>query len=206
MHLTKRQSWAYAAATLVLFFILGNILLARQERRGIPVEQPQGTAASPAASPGPGPEGALTLNEFHRSETRNGQKLWEVKATRGRYFPEDRKAVLEDAHLWFYKAEGETITLHAEAAEIFFDQASLSRALLSRGVSLMMNDSLQIETDSAEYDNNTKHVFAPGAVSIKNERTEIHGKELKADLESRAFTLAHEVTTTIKGRSKEVER
>ena len=192
MRISRRQSFLLAAGVIILFFVVGNFLLGISEPSIPP--PPEAPASSGTLTPPGGSE--LTLREFHRSETRNGRTLWEVRAARGKYFPEEKKALLEEAKLWFYKEDGETIILESSSAELFFSASSLSKAFLSKGVSLALKDTI-VETDRAEFDYETKQVVAPGPVRIKSPTLDITGKEMRANVDTREFTLYKKVSTKI---------
>ena len=202
MRLTKRQSVILASGTIVLFFAAGKLLLERESERREPEPAPAVQSAETPAAPG----SALTLGEFHRSETRDGKKLWEVRARSGQYFPEDKKAVLQNATLLFYKTDGNTVALESASAELFFDQASLTRASLSKDVKVVLNNEVTLTADAALYDSTARTVTIPGRVEIDSSTMRITGEELHAQIDSREFTLTRNVSTTIASRQEREEK
>jgi len=141
----------------------------------------------------------FVLNDFHRSETKDGRKLWEIRAVKGQYFPERNEAKLHDAKLWLYKNENpdNVITLDATEALISFEGPSLDKAVLSKGVTVVQGGKIKIETDDATYKSKERTIFAPGFVRITSDLIQITGEVLHGDLETQEFKIEREVSSVI---------
>jgi LPS export ABC transporter protein LptC len=210
MHLTKRQSIFLAVTFLALFFVSGIALLnmdrsKSQGDQSASVQQPEQPAQEAKSGEADPNKSRFELKEFHRTETRNGQKVWEVKAKHGEYFPETNSAQVTEATLWLFKEDGTTFRLNARTAKLYLKGAALSKAEASEGVTLNYNDKLNVETDFAIYDKDKKSVFAPGGVKFVSDRIEVNGEELNVDLETEQFVLARNVSSLIKPENENVE-
>jgi len=157
-------------------------------------------AAAGSATPVTGtPEaGKFILGEFHRSETKNGRTVWEVKAKSGQYYPESSTAKLNGATLWFYKKEGELVRLESGSATLYLDGNSLVKADTTDGVTLNYNDKLTLTTDYASFDKEKNIVHAPGQVLIKTELLDISGESMQANVETQEVTIERKVKTVIR--------
>ena len=148
----------------------------------------------------------VVLDEFRRSETRDGKKLWEVSAKHGRYFPENNTAQLSDAELLFYRKDGEQVALHAKYADLFFNSFSLDRAELSGGITLNYKDELSAKTATASFSRETNTIRAPGEVRIRHKMAKIRGEDFLADMTLGQMTLGRKVDTVLfTGRGKDRE-
>lgn len=205
MYITKQQSIALALGFLTLFFALGFFLL-RRSYSGPSTSAAAGTSASTQASSAPaaganGDPAQFRLNEFHRVETRDGQKLWEIKAKNGRYFPENNTARIEQGNVWIFRKDGDVVKLEAGSALIHLQGASLAKAEASEGVTVVFNDELTVKTAAATYDKIANTISAPGHVTIVNDRMELSGKGLDVDVESETFRLEQTVETMLKPKN-----
>jgi len=195
MRLRRRQSQIIAGAVLVLFFVVATLLARTNSEQNTQI-----SLALPNATPTPTPEpvapsegSRFMLKDFHRSETRDGKTVWEVRATQGQFFPEEQQAKLREATIWVYRKNGDILQLRAKEALLKVQGAALLSAHASGGVVAIMNATTTLETESAVYDKDSNKIFAPGAVKIVNERAEQNGIGLEGNLETRAFKISKDV-------------
>ena len=192
------------------FFIFGGVLLSNQ-RRGmfIPPLEPiaeLAPSASPTpethttvvATPTPDESGAVhVLNEFHRSESKNGKKLWEITGARAEYLMKENAARLTDAKLSLYRADDQTVQIEAQHALLHLSGSSFTKLEASGAVVLRRGAEFTLKTELATYDGESQVVHAPGAVTILNGRLEILGDDLTAHVQDESMHLARNVRTTI---------
>lgn len=198
MRITKRQSIVFGLGTLALFFCFGVLMLNRassikvaEHAREFPGEAAPQITKEDLDSP-------VTLNQFHRSEIRDGRKLWEVKADKGRYFPKNNSSALENANIIFFRPDETVVELKAVRAILYISGVDLSRAEASEGVELIYDNKVRIVTESALYDKQSNTVYAPGFVKIMSDRMEISGNILSARVDEHEFNLKENVTSVIK--------
>lgn len=213
---TRRQSIVIAIVMLVCFFAGGIYLVKRQSAKyqlaatttdlpppGI-VEKP--TPGFPGVVTTPGQNGessGFLLNEFHRSQIKDGRTVWEVKGSRGQYFPAENKAVVTDARLILSRTEQEHVTVAAGEATLYLQGTELVRADIVRDVVLNYRDEILLTTDHALFDQTTNTVVAPGVVNINHRVVEIAGEDMVANLTTQEFNLRQKVVTIVKPRSKQ---
>jgi LPS export ABC transporter protein LptC len=209
MHLGRRQSLILAGAILTAFFVVGIWLIpSRREpmrtTSAVPTPpaavtaQPAPDASVAAPDPNATSSSILALDQFHRVETREGKKIWEVRAKHGQYYPERNVVHIEEGSLWLFRKNNETIQIQAGSAELFLEGANLTRAEIKKNVRLEFNEKVRITTESAEYDVKADMIRAPNEVHIETDRLEVSGKRLEAKLESKEVTLLESVHTVVK--------
>ncbi|MBX7137805.1 MAG: LPS export ABC transporter periplasmic protein LptC [Oligoflexia bacterium] len=200
MHLTKGQSRALAGAILGFFVLIFLFFTPRQE--GL-----KPIATLPASTPAPdsGNAGApsIVLRDFQRSESRDGKKLWEVKAEGGLYYPASSSAELTKAHLWFYRERDNTVLLDADQAVLFLEGAALKKAELRGNIKVEYNSKAELHTASASYDKELDQVTAPGQVQITSELLDITGESLTADLKTQQIILRKNVRSVIRAKKED---
>lgn len=198
MKLTRYQSLALAGGTLVLFFMLSVFLSPKSE---ISSHADLSMSALPTAVADTTAASRFVLGTFERSETRDGKKLWEIKAQRGEYFPESNSAAVEDALLTLYR-ENKPVELQAARATITLSGTSLTKADLTGGVKMVyLDQNVTVETPSAVIDMSANEVSAPGSVLVSGPDFEMHGNKFEGDLKSHNFRLSERVTTILRPRS-----
>jgi LPS export ABC transporter protein LptC len=129
---------------------------------------------------------------------KDGKKIWEVTATRGQYFPETNTAQLDEPSLLFYRSTGEVVELRAAQALLTLSGTTLNRAEISGAVRVVYGAKTTMTTEFALYDRASDTVTAPGEVTISSAELDIVGRELTAQIESQVFTLAKDVSSTVK--------
>lgn len=198
MYLRKKQSIFIAIGTLAVFFIAGGAYIALS-RQGPPITPPATTDPNAAVPVVGVPEASsFVLENFHRSEMQDGKKVWEVSALRGTYVPATNTAHLEAPRLLFYRSSGEVVELSAQRAVVTIAGTRLTRAELEGNVRLGYDSKTTISTDRAVYDRTADTITAPGTVSISSAQLDIVGQELTALIAARRFTLARNVSSTVK--------
>ena len=156
------------------------------------------TPSAEASSEG----GPISLTNFHRSETKDGKKLWEIKAETGSFLPTKGAVSIENAKLWLFKKKGEVVELQAKKAIVYIRGATLSKAEASEHVVVINSDGTVMTTKEAVYDRVNETVTAPGYVEIENETFKTTGYVLDANVKTESFTLSRDVTTMIKPKKE----
>lgn len=216
MYISKKQSIAFAIGGIALFFLIGILSI---KSRTAPVkstsnelpskvnDEASETVTSPVETVEPTPEpkptapddSRIKLFDFERSQTKNGKKVWEVKAKQGKYFPETNSAVIEDGIFFMYEEDGSVTQIVAGHAELYLSEASLSKAELSQGVIVNFDKrELKLTTNEATYETESGRVVAEGYVEIETPRMKITGEGLEAFIKEEEFSLAKKVTSLLK--------
>ena len=215
LHLSRQQSRVMAASAIFIFFALGIIFLKANQtthappKLSDPANTGQDSSYSPSSDSSPSPQAgassAFTLNDFERSETKDGKKVWEVKAKHGHYMPQQNQAIVEDAVLWMYRSENQTIRLETKHANLILNGQKLVMAEAYGGVKVIQNDEVTLETERATYDQTKGSLSAPGHVTITSALYTVIGDGLEGNTDSRDFRLLKNVQTSIYPQKKNHE-
>ena len=201
---SRRQS-IVVAILLISVFILASSLLSGSKNTGrisklaqeLEIRPTTDTEPNEAPTPGLSIGADFTLNNFERSEIKDGKKVWEIKAEKGQYFPQTNSADISNATIWFYKPNGDSMEIIAKRGKIYLNGPSLEKAEASEQVSMKFNQNITIESLSAVYDKATNNVHIDGPVKVFNDRIQINGQGLDADLTGQSFRLLQNVETVI---------
>ncbi len=216
LYLRRRQSRVMAVSAIVIFFALGVVFLKVNQTTPAPPKLSNQASTNPDSSSSSLIDGSpssqadnssgFTLNNFERSETRDGKKVWEVKAKQGHYMPQQNQAIVEDAILWMYRTENQTIRLETKHAKLILDGQKLVKAEAYDGVKIIQNDEVTLETERATYDQIQGSLIAPGHVTITSTLYTVVGDGLEGNTDSRDFRLLKNVQTSIYPQKKNHEK
>ena len=204
MYLSRKQSIAIAIGLIAIFFLVGSLFIETKESPVAIDLNPKTESNVQSGSEKNQIEPTFTLEDFHRSEIdKHGNKIWEVKAKEGQYFPKTNLAEVKNATVWFYREEEEqAIIIKSDQATLFIDGTTLSKADMAGNISMDYAGEFTVLTGEATYFKEEHAVHAPGFVRIFNEQYDIQGKKLDAQLETREFVLHHEVESVLHPKNK----
>ncbi len=135
----------------------------------------------------------LHLRDFHRSSVEDGRLAWEVKARDARYFADETLAQLSDAAITVHREDGSSVQIKSRAGKMFVTEMSLQRAELEGNVEVVLDDSIVIETELANYDAETQKIAAPGAVKVSGPGFVVTGVGMRVLIEPQIITLSSSV-------------
>ena len=218
MHISRSQSIFLATGVIVLFFVVGIVFVQRSNRlpgRNVQPTIPTtatapttlATKVTPAASAtSEDNESQFRLYNFERSQTRNGKKVWEVKAKEGQYYPETNTARVTEGILWLFRDDGDAIQINAGSATLHLQGTGLKKAELFEGVTVVLKDrELKVTTDRASFEQESSRVQASGEVVIETPRMWISGVGLDGYMRAQEFTLAQNVKSLLKPAKKKAK-
>lgn len=146
-------------------------------------------------------DATLTLEKFHRSETRDGEVVWEIKGTNARIYPQDNSVKINNSHLIFNSESGEPVQISSSKALVYLEGGKLTEAHTSGGVKVVHNNKVTITTDSAVYSAGNSSIHAEGQVFIESDLIETNGVGLDADIEKQEVFLRSKVESVIKPKT-----
>ncbi|MGI6523859.1 MAG: LPS export ABC transporter periplasmic protein LptC [Bdellovibrionota bacterium] len=196
MRLTRKQSLILSGCVIICFFLVAGFLHKANQSYNLPPPPAEQTLSEKIASAMPDSDIELVMGKFHRSETKDGKKLWEVMSKEGRYNPTEQTAQLLEAQLWFYQKDGDVITVTSEKANITIKDAKLEDVKLSDNVIITLND-IKLTTNRARMAGDDQTVTTPGEITIEKPGLILKGKKLRANLGTKEFLLEKDVSTTI---------
>ena len=202
IHLSRRQSILLASGLIAAFFLALWLLSRQNSPPSLPQRSVEVTTPTPAPQTTAGANAQFLLNDFHRSETKNGQKIWEVKASRGQYFPDKQMAEVFEADVWVFRDKGEQVFLKAPEATLGFEASALTKAFFPKSVHVVYNDKVTLDTSAATYDKSSNSVFSDTTVTIVSDMMDLTGARFTADLTQNKVVFSGGVTTVIKPQVK----
>jgi LPS export ABC transporter protein LptC len=202
IYLSRRQSILLASGLIGAFFLALWLLSRQNTAPSLPQRNNQVATPTPAPQTTGSASAQFLLNDFHRSETKNGQKVWEVKASKGQYFPDKQMAEVFEADVWVFRDNGEQIFLKAPEATLGFEASALTKAFFPKAVRVIYNDSVTLDTSAATYDKSTNSVFSYTTVTIVSDMMDLTGARFTADLTQNKVVFSGGVTTIIKPQVK----
>jgi len=193
----NRQTSIFLVLGILAVFFIGGGLLVRTNAPVQPSEKPIPVDTPDISS---GEASAFVMNDFHRSETKDGHTMWEIHGSRGQYMPSQNLAKIDNADLVLSRKADEHVHLTAKRAILHLTGTQLTKAELFDDIVVVYNEKTTLKTDQATYDKTNNSISAPGVVNIESETMTITGTELVADLETHEFRLLSKVKTELKPR------
>lgn len=207
MRLNRSRSIALALLLIIGFFILAN-LTAPKRKNAIPtanttaVNEAKDSATEETATTHPETDSQFELSNFQRSENKDGKKVWEVTAAKGRYFPEKELTTLYDAKIISMKNET-PYTIKAKEADVRLVGETIESADIRGSVEATLQNGVTVYTETAYYNHSKQEVTAPSAVKIEGEFYVSIGDTMNVDIETQTIELKGNVRTILEPVTKE---
>jgi LPS export ABC transporter protein LptC len=216
-HLNKKNSRILAAIILAVFFIITVTVIYLNRPKQFPKEAHSFSSISKVIksqnnaqdSPTPQLNSQFRLNNFHRSQVKNGRTVWNIVAEVGEYFPQSSTIDLVQPLITLFRENGEIVTLKANSAEIKLNKDELSTAQIKGDVIIKYLASeaakeakFTITGEEAVYDKASGTVISQSAVHLVSERMDVTGSQLYAQVEEQIINIKKNVKTSIKPRQK----
>ncbi len=223
MRINKKQSRLIAFAAMVIFFLVGISFLnnsSNQKKlmiKSVSQEQTEDPTSTEKASLDPDIESdinpepevsgtekqssaAIELQNFERSEIKDGKKVWEIKARRSIYNPKKQTTQIFDALLIVYREIDQVIKVKATRADLLLEKGNPAIVDFYDGVELDTGDGMKLNTSTARYNTKEATIDAEDEVIIKDKLFEVTGGGFHADLNKQIFEFKkHKMTTINKG-------
>lgn len=200
MYLTRSQSiWISISITaifLTVAFLLGstrdNITATVQKEE--PTKNPK---IADQVAEAKEVKSTFSLTEFHRSEVKDGKKVWEIKAKFGSHNAVTGSTTILNPKIWFYKQDGKVIKIKSNRAKVKMSSNEIKSAKLLENVIISLDNDMTLKTEEADYDYETEKVFCPSNVHIKTDLIETMGVGLEAWLKTKEVRLLTKVRSVI---------
>jgi LPS export ABC transporter protein LptC len=136
--------------------------------------RPGKPAATPATTPRIDQKTVAELGQLtHTVTDDNGKVQYTINAKRSLTYPDGRQ-VLDDAEIVLPDRNGRTIKVRGGAMELVLPKqggdGKPEKVIVTKGVKLTSDDSLEVTSDQANYDSRTSVVTIPGAVQFTKGR------------------------------------
>jgi LPS export ABC transporter protein LptC len=187
-YLTRKQSLIAALSILAIFFIAVFVFK--------PSSKINSTKKAITESIVSGTE--FTLDKFVREEIKDGKKLWQIKADKGKYNPLSGRTELLSTEMLLNKKDGGLLELRADKAELLLEGTSgLKKATFSGNVVIVQNKTTTIETEAASYDKLSGLVTSDQPVKIIGDKMILEGVGMEVEVESKEVKILTQTKTII---------
>jgi LPS export ABC transporter protein LptC len=154
------------------------------------------------------PEGALEVKDFHRTQIKDGRKLWEVSGEEIRYLKKEKEAVIKKPRVVFYHEDGDALEVQGDEGRLFFDGQEMERVQL-QGEMEVKYSGYVLRANELLYVKGEDRVVLPGKVSVKGKGLELEGVGMEISLRDEKLQLHQKVKTRFEPeslRQKETKR
>jgi LPS export ABC transporter protein LptC len=142
------------------------------------------------------PEVAQRIQDFHRVETRDGRKVWEVAAREAQYLEERQEVVVKEPMVRLYMKDGRTVGLSGVAGRVRLAGREVRQVELDGAIELQFAGYVA-RTERAVYERTTDRISSPGAVEISGRELELKGDRMEVDVGAQRLRLFRNVTMTL---------
>jgi LPS export ABC transporter protein LptC len=142
------------------------------------------------------PQVAQRIKDFHRVKVDDGRKVWEVAAKEAQYFQEDQLVVVKQPLVSFYVKDGRVVSLRGDEGRVTLGKRDLQQVEVSGGIEVDLGG-YALGTDYARSEREPGVILAPGAVHIRSDDFDLHGRDMRVDVEQQRLTLDEQVETTL---------
>ncbi len=183
---------------LFLLFLAGMIVYRSSVRKGLllgdQVDSLRGGLREVVKA-----ESALHIQEFSRTQTRDGKTVWAVKARDASYYPQSDLAHVNDAEITLYRKEGAPCVIRSSAGKLFLAGEQLKRADFEGDVKFATTDaSIAVDTNFASYDADTNLVHIPGPVKISGPGYVLNAVGMSMSVDNQVVDLLSQVQSEFK--------
>lgn len=138
------------------------------------------------------------LNNFQRTEIKDGKTLWIMKADQGEYLKGQDSVKLTNSFLTLYQENGDVVEVKSDSAIMELLAGKLNTAKMIGNVKMNVNKERYVYTQEALYDKNKEVITAPGYAKIEDRNIILEGKELSVLVKESSLSFSRDVITTIK--------
>ncbi len=144
---------------------------------------------SPLTAPG-----NVGLKEFHLVQTREGVKLWELKAETVEYHEEGHRISFQKVTLSYFPKDGPPIRLVGNQGNL---DTRYKNMILEGEVILSGPEGYEVKAPSLYYRDEAREVSTEGMISLKGPELELEGEGLVLQLESQKVRIKKRVKMTL---------
>lgn len=143
------------------------------------------------------PQAKVAMDQFQRSEVKDGKKVWEIEAERGEFSPVSGDAALIKSKLKLFRPNNEVITIISDRAILKLDGTKLKLANLQGNVQIVRNDTLRINTEEAVYNKDEGVVSGNKRVKISQDTGDVTADSFRAKIETSEVLLQGNVVSKV---------
>jgi LPS export ABC transporter protein LptC len=153
-------------------------------------------------------QSTFTLENFHRSETKNSRMLWEIYADKGVYMQSLNASKITNAKINYFRDDGSQIKMLGKDSIVYSEGTTISRAEVFNGVQVFYDEDYTLITEKAVYSVKNSTINSETPVEIRGKNMYATARFLQVDTNSKIINLRDSVKTIFKkdGSSTEVLR
>jgi LPS export ABC transporter protein LptC len=142
-------------------------------------------AAREAAPPAKVDTSGMTVQNIHQSSTRDGRTEWTLEAATAIYLLAEKKVLLKDMHVTFFRKDGGEVYLTARDGTVMSDTQDME----ARGDVVVWNEQYRLTTEELKYRHETRIITSDTHSRITNPSGEIVGDNLQVDLNTNQMAM-----------------
>lgn len=148
------------------------------------------------------PESALEVKDFHRTQVKDGRKLWEVSGEEVRYLKTEKEVVIKRPKLVFYRQNGESLEVTGNQGRIFFSGEEMERVHLEGAMEVNYSGFI-LKAHELLYVKGKDMIVLPGRVTLTGKGMELEGVGMEISLHEEKLRLQRQVRTKLEPDSIE---
>ncbi len=142
-------------------------------------------------------DGDLILTGFRLSTLSDGEREWEVSASRARLFEQDHRALLEAVHGSVRMDDGSIVEFQGQSAEFDTVSRDLRIAGEDGGAVVTLPSGYVLRTDRLEWVSARGELVSDDAVSLSGPRVTIHGVGVRIRPATKELTILNRVQVDV---------
>ena len=120
----------------------------------------------------------IYIKNFYRFELKSGQPSWEVRGTDAEYLPQQGMTRINNANVIFYRPNNSEVRLRSREARLFIQGTEMERAYLEGEVKVVIDNKINVESNSGLYDKHEDRVEGYGDCHIYGTGYDVYGDSL----------------------------
>lgn len=137
----------------------------------------------------------VVIKNIHYTNTHLGITEWELDASSGEYFGDDKQAILNDVTVTLFLEDGGTLLLVGEKGKIATDTKNIE---IWGNVTATSDKGYKFRTASLRYDSKKKKVFTSDSIVFTGYGMKLTGTGITVDIDRERFFVLNNVSTIFK--------
>lgn len=142
------------------------------------------------------PESALHMKGFHRSKIEDGRKVWEIFGDEANYYKEQKEAVVQKPHFYFYDKKGQTAEAIGDVARIYLNDKELEKMELQGRIQVSYQGYV-LKSEEAIYMPAKDQIVLPSKAVMVSDGLELEGSSMEVELQGKKVRLLRNVKTKL---------
>ncbi|MDY7033540.1 MAG: LPS export ABC transporter periplasmic protein LptC [Thermodesulfobacteriota bacterium] len=139
-------------------------------------------------------EADMVIENIHYTNTKMGVTEWELDASSGEYFGDDKLAIFKDVMVKLYFKDDNTLLLTGDKGEVATDTKNIE---LWGNVVATSDNGYEFHTQSLKYDSKERKLFTPDKIMFKGHGMELQGTGITVDIDRERFFVLHNVSSVL---------